>query len=241
MKKILFLIALLVGSISANAQLVTSTSRKVTTQKTPSNLLWIARAGVNFASMSGDFAWTGNGLKSKVGYFAGIEFQSPITADGLYWGAGLALKSKGAKYNEKYYEEKIDMKFNANALEIPVNIGYKFDLGNDFKIAPHAGLFVNYDLWGKMTEKYSYSGETEKEEYNLSEIEDYDDGVHYNRFSAGVAFGVGAWYRNFNIDLNFQFGFTNVFKFDSDYYYDYGDKGGKNKEQYITLTLGYAF
>lgn len=220
MKKILFTVILSFMCVTMNAQLVTSTTRKINRINTPSNILWIARGGLNFAGYSGDDA---DGLDKITGYYVGMEFQKPITSvDGLYWGAGLGLKTKGYKFEEKDDGDKYTEKMNLNALEIPVNIGYNYAFNSDVKAGIHAGVFANYDLWGKCKVEDSYFYD-----YNYEvKLKDFED---YSNFGLGLSFGVGVWYRQFNIDATFQFGLLEQFD------------EVKAKESNILLTVGYAF
>ena len=198
MKKLILLAVFVLAGISANAQLVTTTSRKITFEKTPSNTIWLIRAGLTFANFGNNDALTG--------FNVGVEFQEPIN-NGFYWGAGAGLKTKGFKSDSYYGSNKL----NITALEIPVNLGYKFDLAQDVQLDIHTGAFANVDLFGK------WNG------VSLSDLNDY------SRFDTGLALGAGIWYQRFNINLNFQWGLIEQFKYSSE------------KESNIILSLGYAF
>lgn len=226
MKKILFLAAFALVGMSANAQLVTTTSRSIKVEKTPSNTIWLIRGGLTFAGVSGSDL---TGSKSRTGFNVGVEFQKPIS-DGFYWGAGLGLKSKGCKSNDD------DSKVSLTALEIPINVGYKVDLAQDFKLDIHAGGFANLDLFGNAEyTDYTYNpysgsyGGYSIKTYDIS-LGDFDDAFGgYSRFGGGLAAGVGLWYQQFNINLNFQWGLFEQF-----------DKLNV-KESNVMLSLGYAF
>jgi NO-binding membrane sensor protein with MHYT domain len=198
MKKVSLIAILALASALAQAQLVTTTSRKISYEKTPSKTIWLARAGLTFANFGS--------IGSITGFNAGVEFQKTLPKN-FYWGAGLGLKTKGFKEEYLYGSGKL----NVTALEIPLNIGYKFDLGQDAQLDLHAGAFVNFDLFGKMGD------------VSLSDLDDY------SRFDAGLALGAGIWYQRFNVNLNFQWGLVEQFKYLSD------------KENNIMLSLGYAF
>lgn len=62
---------------------------------------------------------------------------------------------------------------------VPLTIGNKFKVNNNIKIDPHLGIFLSYDFNDEMP----------------------------NQFDIGMQFGVGAWYKKFNIDLAWQQGF----------------------------------
>ena len=211
MKKILFLAAFALVGMSANAQLVTTTSRSIKVEKTPSNTIWLIRGGLTFAGLSGSDA---SDTDSRTGFNIGIEFQKPIH-QGLYWGSGLGLKTKGYKWSNSGYKDEM----NLTALEIPLNIGYKFDIIEDVKLDLHAGAFANFDLFGSK----EYDSPYGSSDVSLSDFEDY------SRFDGGLSLGFGVWYQRFNINLNFQWGlFEQMDDFNA-------------KESNVMLSLGYAF
>lgn len=203
MKKILFVLVAIFVCGTINAQLVTSTSFKETRAKT----LWYVKAGMTMANMSADGESAGN----LVGYNVGIAFDRPV-GGGVFWGMGLTLGTKGYKFSEGGYEVKL----NANKLEIPINLGYKYSINEDFAVDARVGGFVNYDVFGK----YSEDDGRDSESVNLGDLEDYD------RFSAGIQFGVGVWYQHLNFNITYQNGLV---------------KQNEAKERNWMFSLGYAF
>lgn len=202
MKKATLIVILALASIGAQAQLVTTTSRSIKVENTPSNMIWLVRAGLTFASYNEDE------VKSRTGFNVGVEFQKPFNR-GFYWGAGLGLKSKG--YKEKLFDSTLTL----TALEIPLNIGYKFDLSSDVKLDLHAGAFANVDLFGKLKSSYG--------EVSIGDFE------KYSRLGGGLSAGAGIWYQQFNFNLTIQWGLLEQWDLSS------------AKESNILLSLGYAF
>lgn len=205
MKKFLFFVLAAFMTATVSAQVVTSTSFK----KAKSGTVWYLKAGANIANVSVD---GGNGPDAIFGYNVGIAFDRPIGSNGVFWNSGLLLATKGWKYGDGDDEVKL----NANKLEIPVTFGYKYKVNDDIAIDARIGGFVNYDVFGKYKEKYN----GDEESYNLGDLDDYD------RFSAGIQFGVGVWYQKLNFNITYQNGLV---------------KQNESKEKNWMISLGYAF
>lgn len=204
MKKFLFAVAAIFVCSTISAQVVTSTSFK----KAKANTLWYVKAGMNIANMSGD----GESADAIMGYNVGIAFDRSIGTSGMFWGMGLQLATKGWKYGEEDYETKL----NAHKLEIPLNLGYKYQVNDDLAIDARVGGFANFDVFGKL--KYKEDGE--EESVNIGDLDEYD------RFSAGIQFGVGIWYQKLNLNITYQNGLV---------------KANEMKERNWMISLGYAF
>ena len=128
MKKILVIFALLAVSFaSVNAQ---------------ENLKWGATLGMNSSNFSGD------AFSSKIGFHAGVkaEVELPQIAEGVYLDLGALLSLKGAKVNLGSY----DIKYNPCYLEIPVHMGYKYAVNENFAVFGNAGPYVAIGLFGKV-------------------------------------------------------------------------------------------
>lgn len=179
MKKLLLLVVLAVAYSTAGAQLVTTSS--YTEKKSARKTIWMLRAGLTSAGLSGEDA---DGAKSIAGYNASIEFNRAF-ATNFYWGSGLVFGNKGFKYSD-------DEKFTVAKLELPLNFGYKYGLTDDIKLDGHVGAYVGYDLFGTLKEG--------DDSYDLADVEDY------NQLGYGLQFGVGVWYKKFNFNITYQKG-----------------------------------
>ena len=121
MKKVLLLMAMLtIGLASINAQ---------------DNLRWGATVGMN----SSNFSITG--FDSKIGFHAGVkaEVGLPQISEGVYLDMGALLTLKGAKIDGG---SAASIKFNPYYLEIPVHIGYKYAVNENFAIFGNAGPYL---------------------------------------------------------------------------------------------------
>lgn len=141
------------------------------------------------------------------GYNIGLEFNNYIK-NGLYWNSGLLFGSRGYKIDNKILD---DNKYRAHNFQIPVTIGYKYDLGSGIALDGRIGGFFSVDMAGKFDEV---------------KIADLDD---YRRCDGGLLIGIGLWYQNINLDFAYQRGFVNNF--------EDVDGGASN----FLIRLGYAF
>lgn len=112
MKKILVLFALLMtGVMGIHAQ---------------EGLKWGAMAGMNSSKFSTD------GFDSKVGFHVGIKAEKdlPQIAQGVYLDMAALLSLKGTQINGN----DASLKFNPYYLEIPIHMGYKYAINDNFAI-----------------------------------------------------------------------------------------------------------
>ena len=100
MKKVLSIVAALLLCVGTQAQIVSSRSSIVRTEKQQSNKQWFLRGGLNVMKMTGDDDESG----SKLGYNFIYGFQKPMGSIGTYWGMEFGLGSRGWGYSEDDYE-----------------------------------------------------------------------------------------------------------------------------------------
>ena len=217
MKKILTMVVALLVCMGAQAQIVSSRSSIVKTEKQASNTQWFLRGGLNLMKMNaGDNM---DALKSNIGYNVNVGFAKPMGSAGAYWGMDFGLTSRGYKIKDE--GEKI--KSIAHAVQVsPFTFGWKFDVLDNLTIDPHIGAFVSCDY----TSKSKYDGES----WSWSDEADAME-VDYNRFDAGLNVGVGVWYNRFNLDFSYQHGFIDV----------YSDMEDGFKSNNFMIRFGIAF
>ena len=94
------MVAALLLCVGTQAQIVSSRSAIVKTEKQASSTQWFLRAGLNIMNFSGDGA---EGADSNIGYNATFGYQKPLGSTGGYWGMEFGLGSRGFKVedNEK--------------------------------------------------------------------------------------------------------------------------------------------
>lgn len=105
-------------------------------------LKWGAMAGMNSSKFSTD------GFDSKVGFHVGIkaEKELPQIAQGVYLDMAALLSLKGAQINGN----DASLKFNPYYLEIPIHMGYKYAINDNFAIFGNFGPYFAVGLFGKM-------------------------------------------------------------------------------------------
>ena len=96
-------------------------------------------------------------------------------------------------------------------LAIPVNFGYRFDLGNDFKIMPYVGLYGRAHLWAKSKIEYAFYKDGKpvlNEKFDSNPLKKDEDGVRaVKRFQVGWVIGANFQYKPFVFGVNFGTGF----------------------------------
>lgn len=195
MKKVLSIAALLLLCAAMQAQIVSSRSTSIRTEKSQATSQWYLKAGVSIMNITGDGA---EDTKSNVGYNAMIGFQKPIGANGAYWGMEAGLGSRGFKIDD--YDE---IKCIAHNIQYsPFTFGWKFAVADNLKIDAHLGAFVGYDYTSKM--------KADGESISWGDFAD-DEEVDYNHFDAGLNVGAGLWYGRYNLDFTYQRGFIDIF------------------------------
>ena len=97
MKKVLSMVAALLLCVGTQAQIVSSRSAIVKTEKQASSTQWFLRAGLNIMNFSGDGA---EGADSNIGYNATFGYQKPLGSTGGYWGMEFGLGSRGFKVED---------------------------------------------------------------------------------------------------------------------------------------------
>ena len=125
MKKVLLLFALVaISVVSINAQ---------------DNLKWGVMAGMNVSK------YTITGFDSRIGFHAGLS--QDANGSGAYMDFAALLTLKGAKIDGG---SVASLTFNPYYLEVPVRVGYKYAVNDDFALFGSVGPYVAVGLFGKM-------------------------------------------------------------------------------------------
>ncbi|RGN39293.1 porin family protein [Bacteroides oleiciplenus] len=201
MKKVLVMFAVLAISFaSMNAQ---------------ENLKWGATLGMNSSNFSSD------GFSSKIGFHAGVkaELGLPQIAEGVYLDFGALLSLKGAKVNYGSY----DIKYNPCYLEVPVHMGYKYAVNENFAVFGNVGPYLAIGLFGKAK----------------------SDGSGVENISENVFDEDGGGMKRFDLGLGLKFGVEFCKKYQVAFGYDWGliDNADHidNKNRNLMLSLSYMF
>lgn len=204
MKKILVLVAILaIGLGSVNAQ---------------DNLRWGVAAGMNVSNLKV------SGFDSRIGFHAGAkaELGLPQVTEGAYLDFGALLSLKGAKVDGGSLGS---IKMNPCYLEIPIHIGYKYAVNDNFTLFANAGPYFGIGLFGKLKTTGSIKNELESLAGKSSENIFGDDG--FKRFDFGLGLKAGMEFsKKYQLSIGYDFGLTET-----------SDAGTKNRNLMISLGL----
>lgn len=217
MRKILLFFALVaISVVSSNAQ---------------DNLKWGVMAGMNVSK------YTFTGFDNRIGFHAGVKAELGLSQEesGAYMDFAALLTLKGAKIDGGAIAS---FKFNPYYLEVPVHIGYKYAVNDDFALFGSVGPYIAVGLFGKA--KFNMGSaigdlagmegmEVEgMEGKSLSEDIFGDDG--FKRFDFGLGLKAGVEFsRKYQVAISYDFGLVDVQK----------DLGMKNRN--LMISLGYMF
>lgn len=180
----------------------------------------VVKGGVAFSGYMGD---NSDNSKAKFAGRAGIGFEYAINdmvsiQPTLYW------SDKGAKYSNSASAFGVtasgDVTVNQMYLELPVDVQFRFDMGNGMNMIVAGGPYAAYGIGGKI--KYSgnvagVSGESKTDTFDS--LKDWDMGLN---IEAGLEFS------QFLVGIYSEVGFLNI------------SKGGP-KNYTVGLNLGYRF
>ena len=209
MKKILVLFVLTaIAMVSVNAQ---------------DNLKWGVMAGMNVSK------YTFTGFDNRVGFHAGVKAELGLSqeASGAYMDFAALLTLKGAKIDGGSIAT---VKFNPYYLEIPVHVGYKYAVNENFALFGSVGPYLAVGLFGKA--KLKVDGDiadiAELGGNSMSEDIFGDDGLKRFDFGLGLKAGV-EFSKKYQVAISYDFGLIEVIK----------EVGMKNRN--LMISLGYMF
>lgn len=137
-------------------------------------------------------------------------------------------------YEEDDYVEK--MKMQDINMQVPVNFVYRFNVGDDFSIAPYVGLNFKLHLMTQGKFVAEEDGEKEESEWlNYFSKDDVGEDDTWNRFQMGWHVGVGFQYSKVFLGLQYGTDFIPAWSYKED------DWNAKINTGNFKLTLGYTF
>lgn len=211
-------------------------------------------AGYNNSSISTEET------SSMSGFNAGVKLEVglPNVLRGAYLSAGFKITTKSWKasvdwidndyydgsgyYYEDYYTTRswddddwdsyhITTKVKPYYLDIPIHIGYRFNVAPKASLFFEVGPYFDFGLFGKCT--YSMSGDF----YDYTLSGDAIDNVFteedcMKRFDVGIGAKIGAEFaKHYQISLGYDHGLNNVFK----------DTDESSKNRNFTVSVAYVF
>lgn len=209
MKKVLLFFALVaISVVSINAQ---------------DNLKWGVMAGMNVSK------YTITGFDNRIGFHAGVKAELGLSqeASGAYMDFAALLTLKGAKIDGGSIAS---IKFNPYYLEVPVHVGYKYAVNDDFALFGSVGPYIAVGLFGKAKAKVDGSIADLGELGTNSASEDIFGDNAFKRFDFGLGLKAGVEFsKKYQVAISYDFGLVEVAK----------DLGMKNRN--LMISLGYMF
>lgn len=209
MKKVLlFFVLVAMSVVSVNAQ---------------DNLKWGVMAGMNVSK------YTITGFDSRIGFHAGVKAELGLSqeASGAYMDFAALLTLKGAKIDGGSIAS---IKFNPYYLEVPVHVGYKYAVNDDFALFGNVGPYIAVGLFGKAKAKVDGNIADLGELGTNSASEDIFGNDGLKRFDFGLGLKAGVEFsKKYQLAISYDFGLVEVAK----------DLGMKNRN--LMISLGYMF
>ena len=157
----------------------------------------------------------------KAGFQAGVFLDYALTSnlslvpELLFAQRGGILKPEGG----------VSLTETLNYIQLPINLAYKFDLGNEQKFFPFAGIYLGYGISGTSKEKGGIFSVSHDVKFGSGENDDM------KAFDYGLNLGVGYQYSHIIFRLQYNLGIANLSNVDDRIY--------KNKN--FAATVGYMF
>lgn len=202
--------------------------------------------GVQGGYLLGSSKFSGEGgvsygtATSTSGFRVGVNATIPISSS-LIFNPEINFINKGSKneLSEATLGISVNNSFNANYLEMPLNVLYKFPSQNQGGFFIGAGPSISMGLSGKGSYVASVMGATMSTNYAIKfdgktddQLPATDEDVHLQKFELGGNILAGYKLNNgLSFRLNYNFGFTDM---DPN-----ADAGTKNR--YVGLTVGFTF
>jgi len=235
MKKVLLAAALLVAGASvANAEGYNRVSMSYDWQHFSMNKDYTGSDKSEGRSLNG-FGLNYNhgfGVAENMFVEAGLNFN---------FGFGTENLSEKQEVNGYSFQEKQKMT-NIN-MRIPVNFVYRFNLTDDFTLAPYAGINFKLNLVSKIKDtldtnwdEYDNSDEKWVNLYSDSEENMGDKDATWNRFQMGWQVGVGLSYQKYYLGIEYGTDFIPAYSHDFE-----GGYKPKVNSQALKVSLGYTF
>ena len=191
-------------------------------------------AGANFSNMTGKANGETNDGDILTGYRIGGGVEFGIT-DGFYINPGLYFLSRGAKATVELpkttdYAMKVVSSTWLHNVEIPVHVGYRVAVAPNMAVSIQAGPWFSYGFLGKVSQKTRVTGEgkiadaarelakASDDAVNKGDNNPYKDGKAVKQslkpFDLGVGMQAAFEYRQFGVNLGFEYGLLNTSAFD---------------------------
>jgi len=169
------------------------------------------KGGVNFSTFGGSFKDAKSSFRYQFGVTADIAL-----SNNLYILTGLDLQTKGAKWEGP---SASTLKYKPTYIQLPIALGYKFDLGSNTKFVLNAGPYAAYGIAGDT------KGDGDKGKQSIFG----KDG--FKKLDYGLIGGAGIELGKVAVNVGYEYGLANVNR----------ASGPKITNRNPFLTIGYKF
>ena len=189
-------------------------------------------AGANFSNTTAKADGKTTDGDMLIGYRAGVGVEFGIT-DGFYVNPGVYFLSRGAQAKVETpkvadYSMKVVSSTWLHNVEIPVHVGYRAAFAPDMAVSIQAGPWFSYGFLGKVSRKTTITGEGKLADAAREIAKTADDTVNKGEnnpyktnpkilkpFDLGVGMQAAFEYRQFGVNLGFEYGLLNTSAIDN--------------------------
>lgn len=184
--------------------------------------------GMNVAKL------TNTGTDSRIGFNVGLRGEYSITSN-LYLGGAFLFSQKGSKNEETATVQGASVKTkytnNPGYLQIPIQVGYRFDLGNGVYVFGETGPYFAFGVCGKS--KAEVEGNVAGISAHKEAKGDFFGDDAAKTFDGGWAVRAGVEASGFQVHLGYEYGFSKLFNTVN------GESGVHNSN--FTIGVSYFF
>lgn len=190
-----------------------------------------AVAGLNISNINGPKAVVSDGVdvdkysvntKARAGFNVGLraEYMLP-KCYGVFVNAGIEYSMKGAKYDDVLEDYVVgtlpaadyvcEHRVNSYYVNIPVHVGYRYEINDDFGVFADFGPYFAIGTNGKV--KNDYKDDIVPDTKTRLFSNSYSGIGKIHRWDCGVGFRVGAEYdHHHSLNMGFDFGLSDMYK-----------------------------
>jgi len=212
----------------------------VTSQSVYSQLALGVNGGITSSNMSVPFD------KQKSGIRIGLSTEYSFT-DHFVLMSGLDFVVKGSNNMQNDLSYSPEMKIfsvQLGYLQLPILLGYKLKMKNEFVITPAIGLYFSYGIWGNAEiDEFNFDAREENKyiemdwnPYTSTTLNDWGRTTlsGMDRFDYGLSLGIQAEYSRYYCKLYYDFGLPYIWD-------GFGDNIKDVRNRSITVGFGYKF
>lgn len=146
----------------------------------------------------------------RLGFTVGGRLEYNFT-NSFYMNAGLLWSQKGSKFSTSQsvagYTVTGTYKSNPGYIEIPVDFGYRFNVGNGVSIFGQTGPYFAFGVAGKNKAEVTNNLDSK---LNKSSESDFFGDNGANAFDAGWGVRIGVEASGFQVHMGYEYGFSDL-------------------------------